>query len=69
LKHQKGRERAVHDEVTLAMCVRERERENAAVGVGVGEHIKKLEVSPVSVSFANIRNHLAIVLLYRSLPF
>ena len=62
----------MHDEVTLAMilkgvCVRE--RENAAVGVGVGEHIKKLEVSPVSVSFANVRNHLAIVLLYRSLPF
>ena len=31
MKHQKGRERAVHDEVTLAMilkgCERERERE------------------------------------------
>ena len=35
----------------------------------VGDHIKKPEMSPVSVCFANIRNPLAIVLLSRSLPF
>ena len=35
----------------------------------VGDHIKKPEVSPVSVSFANIRNPLAIVLLSRYLLF
>ena len=37
--------------------------------VRAGDHIKNLEMSPVSVCFANIRNALAIVLLSRSLPF